>query len=126
MSLNLRPECAGRKFENNNRIAAMQNVTIFSLAILILSLFSAVVMAAPVKQPNIVLIYADDLPWYGTSKQMEQGNRASTTGYQNTPNIDKLAEQGLTFTHSYATSPIMLRIASTMLCRRLSINTCRL
>jgi hypothetical protein len=48
------------------------------------------------KYPNIVLIYADDLG-YGDLSCYEG------TGVT-TPNIDRLAKQGLRFTNAYATS----------------------
>lgn len=56
--------------------------------------FSQAVQAQ--QQPNIILIYADDLGYgdvscYGATQVK-------------TPNIDKLAAQGLRFTHAYATS----------------------
>ena len=48
-------------------------------------------------KPNIVLIMADDLGWkdlhcYGNQKL-------------DTPNIDRLADQGLLFTDAYSASP---------------------
>lgn len=50
------------------------------------------------KAPNVVLIMADDLGWkdlhcYGNSKL-------------DTPNIDRLAEQGLLFTDAYSAAPV--------------------
>jgi len=52
--------------------------------------------AAPARRPNIVLIYADDLGYgdvgcYGATKVK-------------TPNIDRLAQQGLRFTNAHANS----------------------
>ena len=47
--------------------------------------------------PNIVLIYADDLGWRDLSVQ------GST--YYETPNIDRLAEEGMRFTDAYANAP---------------------
>src|SRR3712207_2402839 len=49
------------------------------------------------KQPNIVFILADDLGWtdvacYGSK-------------YHETPNIDKLATQGMRFTSAYTCGP---------------------
>lgn len=58
------------------------------------------------QEPNIILILVDDFPWYGTSVKMEAGNKASYTSYQRTPNIDKLANRGLTFSRAYASAPI--------------------
>ena len=53
---------------------------------------------AQVKTPNIVLIMADDLGWkdlhcYGNEKL-------------DTPNIDRLAQQGLLFTDAYSAAPV--------------------
>jgi uncharacterized sulfatase len=50
------------------------------------------------KQPNILILYADDLGWsdigcYGSVKN-------------ETPNLDKLAAEGLRFTNAYAAAPI--------------------
>ncbi|MEM1305510.1 MAG: sulfatase-like hydrolase/transferase, partial [Planctomycetota bacterium] len=53
-------------------------------------------------KPNIILIYVDDFPWYGTSVQMEPGDVGSHTSYQRTPNIQALASQGVTFSRAYA------------------------
>jgi uncharacterized sulfatase len=46
------------------------------------------------KQPNIIFILADDLGWNGAGCQ---GNKDVST-----PNIDRLAAQGMRFTHAYA------------------------
>ena len=50
----------------------------------------------PVKRPNIILIYLDDLG-YGDVSAYEAGKL-------NTPNIDKLANNGIRFTDGYAAS----------------------
>ena len=50
-------------------------------------------------RPNIVFILADDLGW---SDVTITGN----TTYYNTPNIERLAARGLTFTRAYAASPL--------------------
>lgn len=47
--------------------------------------------------PNIVLIYADDLAWNGIGYNGAE--------YYETPNIDKLAAQGMIFTNAYANAP---------------------
>ena len=62
-------------------------------------LFAAVVLAnhvpaSALAKPNIVFILADDLGWNGLGCQ---GNRDVDT-----PNIDRLAAQGMRFTHAYA------------------------
>jgi arylsulfatase A-like enzyme len=48
-------------------------------------------------RPNIVLIYADDLGW------RDLGVQGST--YYETPNIDRLASQGMRFTNAYSNAP---------------------
>jgi len=65
----------------------------------ILLVFTAIVIAAMAhsqQKPNIIIIYADDLGYgdvscYGASKI-------------NTPNIDRLASQGIRFTNAHSTS----------------------
>jgi arylsulfatase A-like enzyme len=47
--------------------------------------------------PNIVLIYVDDLGW------RDAGFMGST--YYETPNIDRIAREGITFSHAYANAP---------------------
>lgn len=59
-----------------------------------LSLLSLKTLAQSPKKPNIIFIIADDMGW-------------NDIGYQNpdiiTPNINRLAESGVRFTHHYAT-----------------------
>tara|TARA_R110002073_G_scaffold69905_6_gene173216 strand:+ start:2533 stop:4569 length:2037 start_codon:yes stop_codon:yes gene_type:complete len=50
-------------------------------------------------KPNVVFILADDLGWSDTSL-------FQTTKFYKTPNIQRLAERGMTFTHAYASSPL--------------------
>ena len=47
--------------------------------------------------PNIVLIYADDLGWRDLGVQ--------GSGFYETPNIDRLAAEGMRFTDAYANAP---------------------
>lgn len=63
-----------------------------------LLLLAPVVLPAQQAQPNIVFILADDLGWadigvYGSDLHQ-------------TPNIDRLATQGVRFTNAYAASPV--------------------
>lgn len=51
-----------------------------------------------VQKPNIILILADDLGWG------ELGCYGNT--YNETPNLDKLATQGIKFTQAYAAAPL--------------------
>jgi hypothetical protein len=50
--------------------------------------------AAFAAQPNIVLIFADDLGWKDVGYQ--------GSDFMETPNLDQLAKEGMVFTHGYA------------------------
>ncbi|WP_242203587.1 sulfatase family protein [Aestuariivivens insulae] len=67
------------------------------LTISILSLWSCQQKEEKQEQPNIIVIYADDLGYgdvssYGSTELI-------------TPNIDRIANEGIRFTNGYATSP---------------------
>ena len=50
-------------------------------------------------QPNIILLFADDLGWVDISTGNPNGGRGSKV-YE-TPNIDRIATEGMSFTHAY-------------------------
>ena len=66
-----------------------------ALAAVVLSAGSAVAADPP---PNIVFVLADDLGWTDLGCQ---GSK-----YYETPNIDKLAKDGMRFTSAYAACPV--------------------
>ncbi|SVC43800.1 uncharacterized protein METZ01_LOCUS296654, partial [marine metagenome] len=39
--------------------------------------FGLIALSANALQPNFIFILADDMPWYGTAVQMEEGFKAS-------------------------------------------------
>ncbi len=53
---------------------------------------------AAARRPNIVLILADDLGWRDLGCQ--------GSDFYQTPNIDRLAREGMRFTHAYAAGPV--------------------
>ncbi|HUW18832.1 MAG TPA: sulfatase-like hydrolase/transferase [Sedimentisphaerales bacterium] len=55
-------------------------------------------------KPNIVLILVDDLGWRDVSYGVGYGYSGS--GYYETPNLEKLAGQGMRFTDAYAACPV--------------------
>jgi arylsulfatase A-like enzyme len=75
----------------------------FALVLCLVS--SSLVQAA---QPNVVIILADDLGWSDTSLY------GTTTFYQ-TPNIERLAKRGMTFTRAYSASPLCSPTRSALL-----------
>ena len=59
-------------------------------------------LAAPlhaVEKPNIIFILADDLGWADTTLY-------GHTKFHQTPNLDRLAKRGMTFSRAYSASPL--------------------
>ncbi len=50
-------------------------------------------------RPNIILLLADDLGWSDTTLY-------GTTKFYQTPNVERLAKRGMTFTRAYSASPL--------------------
>ncbi len=55
-------------------------------------------------RPNFVFILADDQGWNGLSTQMDPDLPGSGSTYYRTPNLDKLASQGMRFSRAYSSS----------------------
>lgn len=76
----------------------MKTKTKFLFVVFCLFLFNGNVFSQTKKQPNIVLFFSDDAGYadfgFTGSKEFE------------TPNIDKLAEQGIVFTNAYVSSSV--------------------
>lgn len=53
-------------------------------------------------KPNFVFILVDDMGWTGTSVALDPEIPDSKSDFYQTPNIEKLSEQGMTFSHAYA------------------------
>ena len=60
------------------------------------------------RQPNVVIILADDLGWSDTTLY-------GTTKYYQTPNVERLAKRGMTFTRAYSASPLCSPTRSALL-----------
>ena len=86
--------CLGTRRLSRFGVFAMFPLRTLAFLVLALVSWSPADAADPTPRPNIVLIFADDLGWkdvgYNGSKWCE------------TPNIDKLAAEGMTFRHAYA------------------------
>ncbi|MGL4424514.1 MAG: sulfatase [Gemmataceae bacterium] len=61
---------------------------------LVLLVFGATQAAEPVRKPNVVLIFADDLGWKDVGYQ--------GSDFHETPNLDALAKKGIVFSNAYA------------------------
>ena len=57
-----------------------------------------VTLSSAAKKPNIVLIYIDDMGWTDVASNKKE----FTEPFYETPTIDKLAEEGMTFKYGYA------------------------
>ena len=66
--------------------------------IVLLSFILTVPLSAREAKPNILFIMADDLGWMDLACQ---GNKLVET-----PNLDRLARQGMRFTDAYAAAPV--------------------
>ncbi len=55
--------------------------------------------------PNFVFVLADDQAWNGLSRRMIRSLPESGSDYHRTPNIDRLAREGMTFSRAYAAAP---------------------
>ncbi|MBE9460684.1 arylsulfatase [Dyadobacter subterraneus] len=89
MKLITQPVIPTIRFKNHS-------VKVFTFFIIISTLFSSTIFAQKKQKPNVIFIYADDLGYgdlssYGATKI-------------STPNIDRLAKEGLKFTNAHTTS----------------------
>ena len=75
------------------RFAFVASVTIVAIS----SICPGSIAAA--EKPNVVFILADDLGWSDTTL-------FGTTKFYKTPNIERLAKRGMTFTRAYSSSPL--------------------
>ena len=73
----------------------------FSYALIFCGCFF-LAFSSDAKQPNFIFILADDMPWYGTAVQMEEGFKASAGQTRKTPVIDQLARDGMTFSRAFS------------------------
>jgi arylsulfatase A len=74
------------------------NVRLIALLLLMVTLTTSHAAESKTAPPNIILILADDLGWADLS--------CYGSDLHETPNIDRLATQGLRFTDAYSASPV--------------------
>jgi len=66
--------------------------------------------------PNILLILTDDQGWSQVSKEMHPDFPGSRSGYLSTPNMDRLANEGMRFTSGYSPAPWCTPTRRSVLC----------
>ena len=68
------------------------------------------VMMSPIlsraAQPNIIFLLSDDQHWNETSVQMHPEYENSKSDYYNTPQLERLASEGMRFSAAYAPAPV--------------------
>jgi arylsulfatase A len=57
------------------------------------------------QQPNFVIIVVDDQGWTGSSVQMDAAISGSKSDYYVTPELESMAQAGMTFSQAYSPSP---------------------
>ncbi|MBK1876123.1 sulfatase-like hydrolase/transferase [Pelagicoccus mobilis] len=74
------------------------------------SLFACVVVGVSCEgkssRPNFIFILADDLGWSDTSVAMDPADSRSRSDYIETPNLEKLASNGVVFSNAYSPAPL--------------------
>ena len=58
------------------------------------------------KSPNFVLIYIDDLGWAETSVEMIEGREDTRSDFNRTPNLERLAREGMVLSSCYSPSAL--------------------
>ena len=57
------------------------------------------------QRPNFVIFYTDDQGWADTSVRMMKDRADSASDFYQTPNLERLAREGMRFSNAYAPSP---------------------
>jgi len=79
---------------------SMKKFTILLLALVIpVSLYAR-------KSPNFILVYMDDLGWAETSVEMIKGREDTRSDFNQTPNLERLASQGMVLSACYSPSAL--------------------
>ena len=58
------------------------------------------------KAPNFVLVYMDDLGWAETSVEMIKGREDTRSDFNRTPNVERLAREGMVLSSCYSPSAL--------------------
>ena len=83
----------------------MQRSCLLSIALLSI-MWSSVSAVRAVDQPNFIFMLSDDQGWNGLSVPMHPDVAGSKGDIFHTPNLEKLAAQGMRFSSAYAPAPV--------------------
>ena len=64
------------------------------------------VLKGSLNKPNFIFMLSDDQNWEGLSVKMDPEIENSKSSFIETPNIERLALQGMRFTQAYSPSPV--------------------
>ena len=78
---------------------ALLSLQLLAFALPVLRAATPPPRAVSPSNPNVIVILADDLGWADTTPY-------GHTKYYKTPNIERLAKRGMTFTRAYSASPL--------------------
>ncbi len=96
-TIRLQPDAPQKKRDRRSiRIRAMYTLAMLSLCVMICRVEETA--GQPSDRPNVLFILADDLGW------ADLGSYGNT--FIDTPNLDRLAREGMRFTDAYAASPV--------------------
>ena len=57
-------------------------------------------------QPNIIIVLTDDQGWTDSSVKMMKDREDSRSDFYETPNMQRMANEGLIFSSAYAPAPV--------------------
>ncbi len=67
---------------------------------------TSLAMGAEIERPNIVFLLSDDQDWTGLSVRMHPDVAGSKSTVIQTPNLEKLAAEGMRFSAAYAPASV--------------------
>ena len=86
------------------------------ITLLLVAMCSGAPAVAADASPNIVLILTDDQGWSQVSEAMDPRVAASRSAYIETPNMTRLAREGMRFTSGYSPAPLCTPTRRSILC----------
>ena len=76
------------------------------ISLICLLIFEISISQGQYESPNFIFILVDDQGWNGTSVEMMNGLKMSKSDFYETPNIEKLAKEGIKFSYAYSSAPV--------------------
>lgn len=80
-------------------------ISVIGLSLSLLGAASSVPGQTDSARPNFLLVYGEGSGWVSTSVQMDGTDPSSKSDFIETPNLERLAARGLTFSRGYAPAP---------------------